>query len=88
MTTEPCVAVVDDDLSFCRSVRRWLNASNFMTAIYYSAEDFLADPYKERFTCLFVDVQLGGMSGIEVQRRLAARGMVTWQACAFTMTAG
>jgi len=74
---DPCVAVVDDDVSFCRSVRRWLNAWNFVAAIYYSAEDFLADPYNERFACLLVDIQLGGMSGLEMHRRFAAQGSRT-----------
>ena len=71
------VAVVDDDESFCRSVRRWLHASAFVATIYRSAEDFLADPYNERFACLLVDIQLGGMSGLEMQRELVAQGSRT-----------
>jgi FixJ family two-component response regulator len=71
------VAVIDDDESFCRSVRRWLHAATFRAAIYRSAEAFLADPDNSRFTCLLVDVQLGGMSGLEMQRQLVARGSRT-----------
>ena len=76
MTLHPelCVAVVDDDESFCRSVCRWLHASAFVAAVYPSAEEFLADPYNRRFACLLVDIQLGGMSGLEMQRELAAQG--------------
>ena len=68
------VAVIDDDESFCRSVRRWLRAATFGAAVYPSAEEFLADPDNARFACLLVDVQLGGMSGLEMQRRLVAQG--------------
>ena len=46
-----------------------------MQAITYtSAEAFLADTKHPRFDCLVLDVQLGGMSGIELGRRLAAEG--------------
>ena len=68
------VAVVDDDECFCRSVSRWLHASAFVAAIYRSAEDFLEDPYNGRFACLLVDIELGGMSGLEMQRELVAQG--------------
>jgi FixJ family two-component response regulator len=71
------VAVIDDDESFCRSVRRWLHAATFRAAIYRSAEDFLADPDNRRFDCLLVDVQLGGMSGLDMHRRLIAAGNLT-----------
>ena len=47
------------------------------TASYRSAEEFLADPYNQRFACLLVDIQLGGMSGLEMQRRLASEGSRT-----------
>ena len=65
-----CVAVLGDDESFCHSVRRWLNAFRFVPAIYHAAEEFLADPYNERFACLLVGTQLRGMTGLELQRRL------------------
>jgi FixJ family two-component response regulator len=68
------VAVIDDDESFCRSVRRWLRAATFRSAIYHSAEEFLADADNRRFGCLLVDIQLGGMSGLEMHRKLIASG--------------
>ena len=37
----------------------------------------MADPYNQRFACLLVDIQLGGMSGFEMQRRLASEGSRT-----------
>lgn len=71
----PCVAIIDDDEGFCRSVHRWIHAGAvFSAAMYRSGEEFLADPNKQRFACLLVDIQLGGMSGLELRRRLAAEG--------------
>ena len=68
------VAVVDDDESLCRSLGRLLRASGMQPISYSSAEAFLADTKHPQFDCLVLDVQLGGMSGIELQRQLAMKG--------------
>ena len=41
---------------------------------YSSAEDFLADSKRPSFDCLFLDIRLGGMSGIELSQRLTRSG--------------
>ena len=71
------IGVVDDDASFCRSLERLLRAAHFQPITYTSAEEFLADANHPRFDCLLLDVALQGMSGIELQRRLAAVGSTT-----------
>jgi FixJ family two-component response regulator len=65
------VAVVDDDESLCRSLSRLLRASDIQAVTYSSAEAFLADTKHPRFDCLILDIQLGGMSGIELAQQLA-----------------
>jgi len=65
------VAVVDDDPSVCRSVARLLRAAGMQPITYDSAEAFLADTKHPRFDTVVLDVQLGGMSGIELGRLLA-----------------
>ena len=71
------VAVVDDDESVCRALSRLLRAEGLHPVSYLSAEAFLADTKRPRFDCLVLDVQLGGMSGIELQRQLQASGSST-----------
>ena len=71
------VAVVDDDEALCRSLGRLLRAAGMQPVTYPSAESFLADDKHPRFDCLVLDVQLGGISGIELLRRLAAVGEKT-----------
>jgi len=66
------VAVVDDDEGVCRSVSRLLRAAGFQAVSYLSAEAFLCDTKQPRFDCLVLDVQLGGLSGIELAERLAS----------------
>lgn len=69
-----CVAIIDDDESLCRSLARVLRASGMRPECYFSAEAFLEDGRGEDFDCLILDVNLGGMSGIELQERLAESG--------------
>jgi FixJ family two-component response regulator len=71
------VAVVDDDESLGRSLGRLLRASGIHPVSYLSAEDFLADRKRPQFDCLLLDIQLGGMSGIELNQELAASGSTT-----------
>jgi FixJ family two-component response regulator len=65
------VAVVDDDESICRSFSRLLRAANFQPVTYASAEAFLADAKHPKFDCLVLDIQLEGMSGLELKKRLS-----------------
>jgi FixJ family two-component response regulator len=73
-TSHTYVAVVDDDQSVCRSFARLLRAAGIQPITYASAEAFLADTKRPRFDCMVFDVQLGGMSGIELGRKLTAEG--------------
>jgi len=66
------VAVVDDDQSVCRSFARLLRSAGIQPITYSSAEAFLADSKRPQFDCMVFDVQLGGMSGIELAQMLAA----------------
>lgn len=68
------IAVVDDDESLCRSLSRLLRAAGLQPVSYASAEAFLADAKQPRFDCLVLDIQLGGISGIELYQRLKAVG--------------
>ena len=68
------VAVIDDDENICRSFGRLLRAAGIQPITYCSAEAFLADTKHPQFDCIVLDIQLGGMSGIELSRRLAAGG--------------
>jgi FixJ family two-component response regulator len=71
------VAVVDDDPAMLKSIRELLRAFGYDTELYDSAETFISSAAESYAVCLLVDVQLGGMSGIELKRRLATSGIVT-----------
>ena len=68
------VAVVDDEPSVLTALKRMLNASGFAAEVFASAEQFLARDSLHKPICLVIDINLGGMSGIELHRRLMADG--------------
>jgi FixJ family two-component response regulator len=71
-TSLPLVALIDDDLAVLKAVARLLRASGFEAATYRSAEDFLTAPPAAPPVCLVLDLKLGGMSGLDLLRRLRA----------------
>ncbi len=71
------VAIVDDDESFSRAISRLLRATGFDSSIYSSAEAFLQDMTHTPADCLVLDIQLGGMSGLDLRRHLTAQGTAT-----------
>ena len=72
MDQRPIVYVVDDDPSVRRALVRLIRATGFEAAASETARDFLASDHSRRPACLVLDVRLPGMSGPELQRRLAA----------------
>jgi len=75
MAAKPTVViVVDDNAGFLKSVARLLSVHGFATRTFSSAEAMLDSDAARTATCLLLDIHLGGISGIELQRRLAASG--------------
>src|SRR5262249_18673351 len=75
MRKEPnSVAIIDGDASSRVAMSRLLRGVGFEPSAYDSAENFLADPGHTTFACLLLDLHLPGMSGLELQRQLLARG--------------
>lgn len=68
------VTLVDDDERFACALERLLRASGFTVRTFPSAEAFLADTTNPPPDCLVLDIQLGGMSGLDLQRRLRELG--------------
>ena len=68
--THGVVAIVDDDAATRTSIERLLQASGYATAVFPSAEEFLGSGLADSAMGLVLDVQLEGMSGIELFRRL------------------
>jgi FixJ family two-component response regulator len=75
MATQPMIViVVDDNAAFLKSIARLLSVHGFDVRTFESAEALLASDAPGTAACMLLDIDLGGMSGIELQRRLAASG--------------
>jgi two-component system response regulator FixJ len=70
----PIVRIVDDDVSFLRAVARMLRASGFVVKTFASALEFLARPELDVSGCVLVDLQMPGLSGLDLQEALAKAG--------------
>jgi FixJ family two-component response regulator len=74
----PFVVVVDDDESVSRAIKRLLRSIGVAAESFASGEAFLEallsiPSYQP--ACVILDVQMPGLSGLEVQQRLAGSGM-------------
>ena len=74
MMAQPTVIVVDDNAGLLKSVARLLAHHGIESRTFASAEALLESDSVQTATCLLLDIHLGGISGIELQRRLAASG--------------
>jgi RNA polymerase sigma factor (sigma-70 family) len=72
MDAETLVFVVDDDASLRASLQDLLESVGLRVAACASAQEFLRCPPPEGPSCLVLDVRLPGLSGLELQQRLAA----------------
>lgn len=67
----PVVHLVDDNASFLNSMSRLLRAAGFAVRAYSSPTEFLADRPRDTPGCVLVDLEMPGLSGLELQRLLA-----------------
>lgn len=71
---EPTVFVVDDDAGIRDALSLLISLRGLRAQVFASAEDFLATYQPQWRGCLLADLQMPGMSGLELQAELKARG--------------
>ncbi|HKD04061.1 MAG TPA: response regulator transcription factor [Terriglobales bacterium] len=75
MTGAPVVFVVDDDPSVRSSLKFLISTVGLQVESFDSADTFLHRKPLDAPSCLVLDVRLPGLSGLDLQRELAARNM-------------
>jgi RNA polymerase sigma factor (sigma-70 family) len=75
MTGAPVVFVVDDDPSVRSSLKFLISTVGLQVESFDSADTFLHRKPPDAPSCLVLDVRLPGLSGLDLQRELAARNM-------------
>src|SRR5215469_18806145 len=69
---EALISIVDDDSSVREATKSLVKSFGFAVETYSSAEEFLASGRCESTTCLIADVQMPGMSGLDLHRKLVS----------------
>jgi FixJ family two-component response regulator len=70
----PVISIIDDDVSVRVATDRLIRSLGYIAHIFASAEEFLASSQANDSSCMIMDVQMPGMSGIELQTHLVAQG--------------
>jgi len=70
-TRSKLIAVVDDDDLIRNSIADLLMSAGFESNTFASAEEFLASDEMHETTCLVTDIRMSGMTGLELQQKLA-----------------
>ena len=72
---EAIVAIVDDDHSVQRGLRRLIRSAGWKATTFASAQEFLTRSRTESPNCVLLDLQMPGLSGLDLQKRMAEVGM-------------
>ena len=77
MHDQPMVSIVDDDKSVRDAMRTLVNSFGLEANTFTCAEAFLESGRVEETCCLITDWQMPGMSGVELQEFMVAKGYST-----------
>ena len=73
-TVRPLISIVDDDESVREAVKGLMQSLGYNAAAFASAEDFLLSRQLPQTACLIADINMPGMSGLDLYRRLSNSG--------------
>ena len=68
------ISIVDDDEAVREATKGFVRSLGYHTAAFASAEDFLQSNWINSTDCLITDVQMPGLSGVDLQSRMIAQG--------------
>jgi FixJ family two-component response regulator len=74
MTDSPMISIIDDDPSVRKATDGLVRSLGYRSLTFASAEDFLESDHIDDTSCVITDVQMPGLSGVELQNVLIARG--------------
>jgi len=72
VTAITTISIVDDDESVREAIESLMKSVGYIAKVFPSAGDFLSSGHLDDTGCLILDVQMPGMSGLELQDRLVA----------------
>ena len=73
---KPLISIVDDDESVREAIRGLMRSLGYRVEAVASAQEFLSSRHLRRTSCLIADMQMPGMTGLDLHRHLSASGKV------------
>ena len=74
MSTLSVIAVIDDDASIRTATNNLLSSHGYLIQTFVSADDFLRSNHLDDSSCVIADVQMPGMSGLDLLTHMRAQG--------------
>ena len=74
MSEARTISIIDDDESVRSSIEDLVSSLGYTAHVFESAEEFLISPDLDATACLITDLQMPGISGQDLQRRLLVEG--------------
>jgi FixJ family two-component response regulator len=71
----PVIAIVDDDPAVREGLQALIQSAGWRAETFASAQEFLAHLTAEAPSCVVLDLQLPGLSGLDLQKRMAEVGL-------------
>ena len=73
-TSQPLIAVIDDEKVVCRALERLLVASRFDVITFPSGKEFMESLNARHFDCAVLDLNMPGLGGLDVLKWLRNEG--------------
>jgi FixJ family two-component response regulator len=71
---KPLISIVDDDQSIREAIKGLMRSLGYRVEAAASAQEFLSSRHVRSTSCLIADMQMPGMTGLELHRHLSASG--------------
>jgi FixJ family two-component response regulator len=70
----PMISIVDDNESVREATKALVRSLGYVAHTFASADEFLSSDQLDDTCCLITDVQMPGLNGVDLQKRLMAEG--------------
>ena len=71
---KPLISIVDDDESMREAIKGLMRSLGYRAEAIASPREFLSSRHVRRTSCLIADMQMPGMTGLELYQRLSTSG--------------